>query len=77
MGGMSGLMANLDSSKIELNSSEDDFFLEDNQNKEIVDSFKEEEEIKIAGFKLEDLDQYIADAEEELNFENLKEDANV
>ena len=70
-------MANLDSSKIELNSSEDDFFLEDNQNKEIVDSFKEEEEIKIAGFKLEDLDQYIADAEEELNFENLKEDANV
>ena len=32
-----------------------------------MDQFEEQEEIKVGGLKLQDLDQFIANAEEELN----------
>ena len=53
---MTGLMANLDISKVDSDGSFGDSFLADNGNKKIMDQFEEQEEIKVGGLKLEDLD---------------------
>jgi hypothetical protein len=53
---MTGLMANLDVSKVDSNDSFGESFFGDTGNKKVMDQFEEHEEIKVGGLKLEDLD---------------------
>ena len=71
LGGISGLMANLDFSKLDQNESYPDSFFDSNSNKQIMDQLDSQEEIKVGGLRLQDIDQFVADAEEELNRNSL------